>query len=177
MTDIVDLKDYRTRQLEKRAFGPWDKRFGCRHTRETRLQDLSDNLLFLLARPGEAGAVLYYELIMGALDLGNPMKFYFLEDDAKITVIDIHLFLADQIRLEMLHRLGWLEPFAAGKYPLLDMVLSFRQYRDICRRSLPVLAASHPRFKEYSRLKNADKDVFIRKLLPEALECFQKQLL
>lgn len=177
MNNIVDLDNYRTTQLEKRAFGPWEKRFGCPFTRETRLEDLANNLLFLLARPGEAGVVLYYELIMGALDLSNPMEFYFLDDDAKIMVIDIHLFLADQIRLEMLRRLGWLEPFAAGKYSLLDMVLSYRQIRDTCNQTLPVLTASYPRFTEYSQLTDADQDIFIRKLLPEALDCFQKQML
>lgn len=176
MADIVDLNHYRATQLEKKAFRPWRKRLGERYTRETRLGDLSDNLLYLLARPGEAGAVLYYELIMGALELGNPMKFYYLDDDERMRVIDIHLFLADQVRLEMFFRLEWLASYPAAGYCLLDMIVSFQHVKDACKKAPPVLAATHPRFAEYNQQAEADKEVFIRRLLPEALEAFQKAI-
>jgi hypothetical protein len=71
MPKLVDLHDYRTKAVEQKVFGPWQKRFGETYHIETRLSDLSDRTLYFLARPGEKSAIAYYEMIMGVLDLGR----------------------------------------------------------------------------------------------------------
>jgi hypothetical protein len=42
MSKLVDLHDYRTKAVEQKVFGPWQKRFGETYHLETRLSDLSD---------------------------------------------------------------------------------------------------------------------------------------
>lgn len=175
MADIISLQDYRLQQIEHRGFGPWRKRFGEHFHRNTRLGDISDGTLFCLAQPGENQTLPYYEFIMGVLDWGNPVKFYYLDDTERMRVIDIHLFLADQIRFEMMKRLGWLETFASEGHALIDYILAFDRLRTVCSNNPPTLASLHPRFPEYSVLVKYDRQVFIRRLLPEALELFQKR--
>jgi len=84
MTKIVDLQSFRERALEQKSFGPWQKRFGESFGAHTRISDLSDKTLFSLAQPGETSTTAFYELIMGALDLGPAAKFYYLANDEQM---------------------------------------------------------------------------------------------
>ena len=81
MPKLVDLHDYRTKVVEQKVFGPWQKRFGETYHLETRLSDLSDRTLYFLAQPGEKSAIAYYEMIMGVLDLGPATKFNYLPSE------------------------------------------------------------------------------------------------
>lgn len=176
MTKIVNLQAYRTKTMEQRGFGPWSKRFGELYSKETRLSDLTAKTLFFLAQPGEDSAVAYYELIMGVLGLGEGLKFYYLDKKDQLTVMDIHLFLADQIRFEMMHRMGWLHSFPCDQYALLDMVQHFDQVNMACKDKHPELAATHHDFETYSKLMRGDKDIYIRKMFREALNIFKERL-
>jgi len=176
MADIVNLRAYRTKALEQRAFEPWHKRFGELYNQKTRLADLSDRSLYFLALPGEKNAIAFYEIIMGILDLGTAIKFYYLEKKEQLIVMDIHLFLADQVRFEMVRRLGWIISFHCERYGLLEMVLTYDNIKAPCSNSPPELAESHPDFSAYSRLAGIDKEVFIRRMLPQALKTFKEKL-
>ena len=176
MPKVVDLQIYRTRALEQRGFGPWQNRFGESFESTTRIVDLSDSTLFYLAEPGESSSVAYYELIMGILDLGNAPKFHYLGNRDQMMVVDIHLFLADQIRFEMMRRLGWIRTFEGEKYSLLNMVQDFEKVKLKCREHPPVLAESNPGYAAYEKLIIGDKEVFIRRMLQEALEAFKERL-
>ena len=107
MTKVVDLETYRTKAVEERGFSAWRNRFGQSYGAKTRLADLSDSTLYFLALPGEETAGAFYELIMGVLGLGEAPRFYYLSNADQMRVVDIHFFLADQVRFEMMHRLGW----------------------------------------------------------------------
>lgn len=176
MANVVNLHAYRTRAVEKRAFGPWRKRFGELFSQITRLADLSSKTLYFLAHPGEEHAVALYEFIMGVLDFGAASKFYYLEKKKQMTVMNIHLFLADQIRFEMMRRLGWIDSFPCMRYSLLEMVQLFERIKTLCNNNQPKLAESHPDFTSYSKLTRADQEVFIRRMLPEALDTYKIQL-
>ena len=76
MQKVVDLKAYRTRAVERRAFGPWQKRFGESYDSTTRIVDVTNRTLFYLAQPGEPSSVAYYEFIMGVLNLGAAPKLH-----------------------------------------------------------------------------------------------------
>jgi hypothetical protein len=176
MPKLVDLHDYRTKAVEQKVFGPWQKRFGETYHLETRLSDLSDRTLYFLARPGEKSAIAYYEMIMGVLDLGPATKFNYLPSEQQMQVVDIHLFLADQMRFEMMRRLEWLEGLPGQSCTVVAMVQTYEQMRTKCQKNPPGLAPSHPGSQAYRQLATRDKEVFIRQLLREALEEFQTRL-
>lgn len=176
MTKIVDLHAYRTKAVEQRGFGPWRKRFDEIFDSTTRLGDLSDNTLYFLAQPGEPSSVAYYEVIMGILDLGTAAKFHYLADTDQMRVIDLHLFLADHVRFEMMRRLTWIAGFEGAKYSIFEMVQAFAKVKETSRVNPPELSASRPDYAAYNQLTKGDKEVFIRRMLQKALEAFKNRL-
>ncbi|PIE72048.1 MAG: hypothetical protein CSA20_09765 [Deltaproteobacteria bacterium] len=172
MKNILDLQTYRNRIIEEKSFSPWQKRFGETFEFNTHLADLSDKTLYFLAQPGEQCAMAYYEIIMGALDLGPAIKFDYLEATDQMQVVDIQFFLADQIRFELMRRLQWLTGFEAARYPLLEMIQQFDTVKAACAAQPPELSASHPGHDEYQQLVPGDQQVFIRRMLPDALATF-----
>ncbi|MFC1516343.1 hypothetical protein ACFL7E_06240 [Thermodesulfobacteriota bacterium] len=174
MTKIVDLQTYRSKTIEERGFGRWQKRFGEQYDRKTTLPDLSARTLYLLALPGEENAIPFYELIMGTLGIGEPLKFYYLDSEAQLKVMDIHLYIADQVRFEMMRRLGWLSSYPCQNDRLLEIVLDFDNRKAHCKSKLPVLAESHPDFQSFEAAKGMDKEVFVRRLFPKALLAFKE---
>jgi hypothetical protein len=175
MTKIVDLHHYRTQMLEERAFGPWRKRFGEAYNIKTCLDELSDQTLYYLAQPGEHCSIAYYEAIMGVLGLGPAAKFDYLPSEEQMKVVDIHLFLADQFRFEMMRRLSWLDTLSSQKISIVEMIRDFDAVKAKCGSNPPKLAPSHPGYTSYQNLAARDKEVFIRQLLREALEEFPKR--
>jgi len=176
MTQVLDLTAYRNERVEERAFGGWRKRFGESYGAETRVADLSDHTLYFLAKPGEETAVAYYELIMGILDLGKALKFYYLDEGQQLRVVDIHLFLADQVRFELMRRLGWLTSFPGEKYTLLEIVHAFDTTKAKVRKEPVALPTSHPDYNVFDKLTIEDKQVFVRRKLLKALEAFRARL-
>ena len=176
MTKVVDLHHYRTKVVEQRAFGPWQKRFGEAYGASTCLADLSDKTLYFLAQPGEDSSMAYYEMIMGALDIGPATKFNYLASELQMRVVDIHLFLADQMRFEMMRRLKWLEALPCQNDSIVELVHGFERVKARCRENPPGLAPSHPGHEAYQKLEIRDKEVFIRQMLREALDEFQNRL-
>jgi len=176
MTKVVNIQAYRAQILQQRTFGPWEKRFKESYSLKTRLSDLSDKTLFSLAQPGEDSAIAYYELIMGILDFGPAIKFNYLPNKEQMRVVDIHLFLADQVRFEVMRRLKWLVHIPCEKHHLVEIVQDFDKIKPACKASFPELAASHPDNISYRQLANGDKEVFIRRMLRDAIEAFKDRL-
>jgi hypothetical protein len=176
MTKIVDLQNYRIKSVEQRGFGPWQKRFAESFDSKTRVVDLSDRTLYFLAQPGEPSSVAYYEVIMGILKLGPAAKFHYLGNREQMLVVDLHLFLADQVRFEMMRRLGWIKDFEGMKHSILELVQQYESVKENCRVNPPVLSASNPGFAEYTQLTLGDKEVFIRRMLKQALDAFRGRL-
>jgi len=176
MTNVVDIIAYRAKAVEQRAFGPWEKRFGESYHINTKLSDLSDTALYFLAQPGENSAVAFYELIMGILDLGPATKFNYLPNREQVTVVDIHLFLADQVRFEIMRRLKWLINLPGEKYGLVEMVQGFDIVKSECKGTFPELAGSHPDYPAYAQLPHSERESFIRRMLRDALETFKDRL-
>ena len=176
MTKVVNLEAYRNKVDSEKGFGAWHRRFGETYSEKTRLADLSDKTLYSLARPGEETAYAFYELILGVLGLGEAPKFFYLSNKDQMLVMDIHLFLADQVRLEMMRRLGWLTGFVGEKYTLLEMVRKAEQVKAECKGEPPRLSEARPDFEDYSRLTSGDKEMFLRRKLREALEAFHAGL-
>ncbi len=176
MTKVVNIQAYRAKIAEQRAFGPWQKRFGEPFSIKTKLSDLSDKTLHFLAQPGEISSIAYYELIMGILDFGPATKFNYLPNRQQMQVVDIHLFLADQTRFEVMRQLKWLVNLPCKKHDLVKMVQNFDTIKAACKAKPPELSASHPDYGSYQSVTNGDKEVFIRRMLRDALETFEKRL-
>jgi len=176
MSQILDFTAYRSKQVEERAFGAWRKRFQESYGAETKVADFSDTTLYFLAKPGEETAIAYYELIMGILDLGKAPKFYYLDEVQQLRVVDIHLFLADQVRFELMRRLGWLGSFPGEEYTLLEMVQAFDATKTEVRNRPIALSPSHPDYGVFDKLTIEDKQVFVRRKLLKALEAFRATL-
>jgi len=176
MTKVVNIQAYRVQILHQRAFGHWEKRFQESYSLKTRLSDLSDKTLYFLAQPGENSSIAYYELIMGILDFGPATKFNYLPNREQMRVVDIHLFLADQVRFEVMRRLKWLVHLPCDKHNLVEMVQNFDKIKPECKASPPKLSASHPDNISYQQLTNGDKEVFIRRMLRDAIEAFKDRL-
>jgi hypothetical protein len=176
MTKIINLQSYRSIVMEKRIFGPWKKRFRETYGLKTRLSDLSNKVLYYLAQPGEPSSVAYYELIMGVLDFGMASNFHYLSNENKMALIDIHLFLADQVRFEMMWRLKWVKAFEARKFSLIELVQNVKIIKTKCRENPPELAESNPDYHVYTKLTYGDKEVFIRQMLQKALEAFTERI-
>jgi hypothetical protein len=113
---------------------------------------------------------------MGVLDLGAAPKFYYLPNDQQMQIVDIHLFLADQVRFEMMRRLGWIVSYPTEACRLVEIVQRYDQLKAGSKETPPRLATTHPDFEAYQPLTNRDKEVFIRRMLQDALEMFKREL-
>ncbi len=137
------------------------------------LADLSDRTLYLLAMPGESGANAFYDFIMSVLEFHQYPSFDSLDKNRQLLVMDIHLFLADQVRFEMMRRLGWVESLPGERFTLTEMVADFNSVRSACKGLSPGLDASRPGYEAFQRFTRGDKEVFIRRMLQDALKAFE----
>jgi len=177
MTNIIDLDHYKKQTLEQRVFRAWREYFGENFDVETRLGDLRHETLFALAAPGDASTQLYYEMVMAALGLGPARRFNVLPNELKLAVVDRHLFMADHVRFEMMRRLGWLEAYPCQEIPLIEMVQRFDAVRREMTDGAPLLDQSHPNAAGFNQLPTREKQVFVRRMLNDALQAFRMRFL
>ncbi|MGD9211556.1 MAG: hypothetical protein PVI90_12295 [Desulfobacteraceae bacterium] len=176
MNKIVDLKAYRTRIQKRKYFYAWEQRFNEQFDLHTCLGDISDKTLYRLAHPGDESSQAFYEFIMGVLNLGPAAKFGYLADGDKLRVVDIHLFLADNIRFELMRRLGWLISYAAQNECMVMLVKEAEKIKFRCQNQIPVLSSTHAEYENYQQLTPRDKDAFVRRLIAPALEEFKERM-
>ena len=175
MAKLIALNDYRNSRAFVAGYSQWRRKFNEPFNAGTRLSDIRPVTLNRLAEPGEDSAAALYALIIGFLGYGRDAAFESLDSRRQSIVLDIHLFLLDQIRFEMMFRLGWLDVFVGNRFPLFDMVTDFHRIRLACQKCPPQLAKGHPGYGAYHPLVDKDKQVYIRRLLPLALESFKKK--
>jgi hypothetical protein len=75
-----------------------------------------------------------------------------------------------------MRRLGWLDNFICEKYRLLEMVQDFNKVKARCKDNQPELVESHPDYSTYKKLTRMDREVFIRRMFPKALETYKERL-
>jgi hypothetical protein len=175
MAVILELEQRRRRLAAKRGFDAWTRRFSESFDESTCLKDLNDETLRTLIQSEEASSLLLYGLIMGFSGLGKGANFYDLESRPRLEVMDTALFLLDQLRFEVMRRLDWLESSPFSSVPLLDLVQQFSSVYSRMKNQSPELLSSHPRYPEYVKAFEGDRSVFIRKLIPEAIQAFQEE--
>ena len=176
MAQIVDLELYRRRVRAQQGLKAWRNRFGWNFDYDTRLMDIPDRILISQASLGLKSTMAFYELIMGLLGYPEGLTFEELGGRDQSQVLDIHLFMADHFRFEVMFRLGWLERFSGRRFTLLEMVLDFQKVSHLAFGDPPALSSSHPGYGKYRRLILLDRQVMIRKLIPKAIEAFERKI-
>lgn len=177
MAEILDLQERRRRLTAKRGFENWIHRFNESFDENTCLQDISDSTLNQLIQGGEEYSLPLYELTMGVKGLGAGTHFHSLKNVDKMVVMDITLFLLDQLRFEALRRLGWIENYPTQRIPLLELVEEFSGRFAATKDQTPSLSPQHPRYTEYQKIFEGDRGRFIRKLIPDMIQAFKQRLL
>jgi len=176
MVEIVHLASFKRRQAARRGFKAWLRRFGEPLDEETRIADLSDRTLAVLISPGEENIFLLYELVMGVKGLGTSSDFFNLDRARKMEVIDISIYLLDQLRFECMRRLKWLASDCPPSLSLVELVEHYPTLTAEARRMIPAFSASHPNYETYRRLSEFEKETFVRKQIPAAIERFKNGL-
>jgi len=115
-------------------------------------------------------------VIMGFLGLGPGIKFNYLPAADKLQVLDVYLFIGDQIRWECMRRLGWVEGFAGEKHPLLDLILNSGRIKREFLPRYPGLTRRHPDYDEYMKRRQFEGEAVVRRLIPESLAAFEKMV-
>jgi hypothetical protein len=175
MAVILEFQQERRRLTAKRGFAGWTKHFSDSFNEHTCLADLSDTMLRTLSQSGESSSMLINDLVIRLMGYGKGARFHDLERQARLTVMDVSLFLLDQIRFEVMRRLGWVENSLVFRLPILDLVERFPSVYSSIKNQTPGLLRSHPRYHEYQEVFEGDRSVFVRRLIPDALEAFQEE--
>ena len=174
MAKIIDIQFFRQKQASDRGFKSWRKSFSESFSSDTMLCDLSDATLGELLRTGPETQSLLYDLIMGALGLGAGAKFFYLEGQEKMKILDISLFMLDQIRFECMRRLDWITDFAAEHYSIIDMILDFDTIKSTYLNKAPKVLESNPEYVAYQQIFHGDREMFVRRQIPAAISTFLK---
>jgi hypothetical protein len=178
MADIIDLERFRSKIAADQGFRTWLGRFQEQFGPDTRLQDLSPSTLLYLATPGEENLYVLFDLIMGAKGLGGSLRFRLdnLDTDTKMKIMDCAFALVDRVRFEVMRRLRWVKVVPEGDLPIIALLeRSWRPGAKIIKE-VPTLAPEHPEFPAYNRLSPMDRVVFLRRLIPQAVEAFRDQV-
>ena len=175
MAKIIPLDEYRELHLLRAGYCSWYRLFDDHFSVQTRPADLTNKTLSQLAEPGTKSTNALNALIIGFLGYGIGATFEVLDNRIQGYILDIELFIVDQIRFEVMNRLGWLGSFIGNRFCLFKMVRKFEQVKSICHAHPPKLSISHPAYKAYDKLIEQDQQVFIRRMLKDALMQFKME--
>ena len=172
MAQIIEMEEKRRSLSAKKAFRRWNRLFSQTYDETTRPQDLTNKTLFALIQPGERTAGLLYEFVTEIKGWGHETHFDSLAGHQKMQVMDIGLFLLDQLRFECMKRIGWIESYPTLHVPLVEVVERFSERFASERHQTPFLSPAHPRYEEYQKTFEGDRGAFLRRLIPEAIHEF-----
>ncbi|MEW6265806.1 MAG: hypothetical protein AB1641_22260 [Thermodesulfobacteriota bacterium] len=172
MSKVVDFRDYHVKQAVKRCQDFWKTRCPLGLSADTRLDQLSDKTLLTLAFLGKDIMAFLQGLTILALDAGPEPDFGRLAANSKLKILDVNLFLIDQIRWECLKRLGWVRGFPGEEYPLIELILFAEKIKAEFKPTFPQLSETHPNYQEFNWRRDKDGEAMIRAMIPTALAAF-----
>lgn len=176
MSRVVELDQVRADVAIRRGYRNWRTQFGEEFSLETRTADLSGTTLLFLAKGSDEASFYLYDLIMNLLDLGSGFEIRELEPAERMAVMDRYLFILDLLRFEIMKRLGWLDSFQGEELSIVDLVKQYEQVAPGLRAAVPNLSPEHSGHAEFQRVNSLEKESFIRKLIPGALEEFGRRM-
>ena len=172
MTEVVDLDRARHDAAVRRGYRNWRGRFQEEFDEATRATDLSDATLRFLSRGSEEAAFYLYDLIMSVLQLGSGFEIRELSPEDRLRVMDRYLFVLDRLRFEVMRRLGWVDAFPGEDESLVELVRQYDTLAPALQAAVPELNRDHPDYGLYRTVSTFEKESFIRKMIPAALEAF-----
>ncbi len=175
MAKIIPLSTYKAQIAIRDGFKSWRTLFRESFDGKTRLSDLTPETLNFLAEPGDRSSAALHAMIIGFCGHGASTCFEELAPRLRPRILDIFLFISDQIRFEMMFRLGWIEHFGGNRYPLYQMVTAFEQMKERRHLHWPTLARDHHDYERFADLMERDQQVFIRRMVPSALAAFKQK--
>ncbi|MFO7785008.1 MAG: hypothetical protein ACQET7_14155 [Thermodesulfobacteriota bacterium] len=174
MDQVVDLEKARRESSVRRGYRNWRSRFGEEFGEATRAKDLSASTLLFLSQGTEETAFYLYDLIMNLLRLGSGFEIRELSPEDRIGVMDRYLFLLDRLRFELMRRLGWVDAYPGENHSLAELITSYQALAPAMQARVPDLSSEHPDYPAYCAVTALEKESFIRKLIPAALEAFSR---
>lgn len=170
MSRVIGMEQGRTLLLVKKGFRNWASRFGEEFGSGTRLSDISMKTLSFLAQAQEKETFYIYDLVMALKDWGSGFEFNELDPRKKMAVIDLYLFILDQVRFEAMKRIGWIESYPGQEWTLVEMIMQFETLAPRLQAQVAVLSPSHPAYEEYVSLNTYERESFVRRLIPSLLK-------
>jgi hypothetical protein len=168
--------DFKRNRMADKAFAHWQRRLGYEPEPSEKISQLPDNVVFCLAELGHEATLALYDLVMGVRDLGPAEKFHYLKSTEKVRALDAFLFVLDQVRFDLMQRLGWVHSLAADVYPLVDLASRDQEIKKEFSPPVPLLVKSFQREKGLWERPGVEHDPLVRSLIPEALEVFRQRL-
>jgi hypothetical protein len=178
MEKTVSLQSHKMKKAALRGFREWKRLLPSLSYLDetTRLMDLPDDLILFFCEDTPQSRVLIYDLLMGIYGLGSGYEFESLPPDTVSALLDPFFLITDQIRFDCLRRLGWALSSAAVENPIVGLVLEIRDRIPLELMEIPRPTPQHP---AYSLLKSdslMEREVLIRRLLPEAVNRFREKI-
>jgi len=154
----------------KKGYRNWAGRFKENFGPETSLSQVSFKTLSSLAQGKSEDSFYLYDLIMNLNGMGSGFEFNELVPKKKMVVIDQYLFLLDRIRFECMKRLGWLKSYPGEEFALVELITGFETLAPGIQAKVPLLSQDRPGYEKYTTMSAFDKETFVRKLIPRALQ-------
>lgn len=172
---VIDLTEKKYDMMAREAFGSLAKRFGCEITGRTCLKDLNDAFIGFFLPISPAIFHVLSRIVSKIVFFRHPEKQDFEEDPEKrMVILNLALFLADQIRFEAMYRLQWVLDFPTRYIPIVELIADFRQKYSGFERFTPLLSPSHPSYSEYDRAAFSDRAAIVRRLIPDLIKVFKQ---
>jgi hypothetical protein len=173
---VINLAQARQDKEAKAAYGRWAKRLGHTPAHGDRLADLPPAVLAELGELGHQATLALYDVVLGVRGWGAGERYPHLEPRAKLEALDAFLFLVDQVRFELMARLGWLKPTGVSHFSLIELA---RDYRGIAAREgqQPLrLTEAYPAYEQVRRRLEIEPEAVVRSVIPQALAAFRREL-
>ncbi|MCB2228981.1 MAG: hypothetical protein KQH53_20065 [Desulfarculaceae bacterium] len=173
---VISLDEARQNREAKAAFGRWPQRVDHAPAHGERLADLPPAVLAVLAELGHQATLALYDVVLGVRGLGPGERYADLEARAKLEALDAFLYLVDQVRFELMARLGWLEPPGARGHSIIDMARDYRQIAAGAGQKPLKLLETYPDFEQVRRRLEMEPEAVVRSVIPQALSAFRNTL-
>lgn len=172
---LVDLEERRGAKAAQQSFGRWERRVGFAPSPDTRISDLPDTVLSRLAELDREATLALYDVVLGVRGWGPGERFTYLESQPKVEALDAFLFLADQVRFDLMRRLGWIQGVAAESFSILDMAARPKDIQASFYPQVPELTRAYHRYEDLERRLALEPAAVVRSLIPEALLVFRNR--
>jgi hypothetical protein len=174
--NLIRLDEVREKKLAHKAFSLWPQRVGYKPFADDRPMDLPDHVLGSLADLDTPATLALYDLVLAVRGWGCGEQFPYLEPNHKLEALDAFLFLADQLRFELMRRLDWVLGTLGESHSLVEMAADPEdvQFNSDC--ITPLISPNCHRYAELQSQIRLEPAAAVRSLIPEALHTFRRRI-